>query len=381
MQLSIFGVPFKCTKDMFTWEKIRTTIFIDWAILWRYYIVSILLGIVFYPILGLLEKDLGVNYFSALFVYLVISCLMYYYSKYSVLYQVAFRTFARKFIKEPDSRKFFSGYFWKPVLISMVFALLLVFGLVVVGAGLWFVLPKNQIGSQALMLIFAIPSTLICVLLTFDHMFIHGGTYGVVFDPVNAVAETLVTKKPSVWERIKLSFTYFFTSFGAGLLVNYYVLVGVVIFFAICFAAISSIDLQTQNISQMGSSYVLIGLSIPIAAIYLVNYYITYDALYLFPYRSVDRLYAPNASAPRRWSLKFLSTCVLAFAIKVSLTFALTLFIQFLLDGFVLIDVLVYWVAYIIAAIVVEIGFLAFGAWGFVPVAKQPKSDVSGVKS
>ena len=31
MQFSIFGVPFKCTKDMFTWEKVRTTIFINWA--------------------------------------------------------------------------------------------------------------------------------------------------------------------------------------------------------------------------------------------------------------------------------------------------------------------------------------------------------------
>ena len=221
MQLSIFGVPFKCTKDMFTWEKVRSTCFISWAITWRYLLVSMLPGIVFNPILGLLEHQLGVAYFSVFFAYMVISILIYCYSKYTVLYQISFRTFARKFIKEPDNLKFFSAYFWRPVLLSVALAFLLVICLILLGAGLWFVLPKHQIGSQALMLLFAMPSALVFVLIAFDHAFIHGGTYGVAFQPANDVVETLVTKKPSVLERIKLSFSYFFTSAGAGLLITY----------------------------------------------------------------------------------------------------------------------------------------------------------------
>lgn len=375
MQFSIFGVPFKCTKDMFTWGKIRTTIFINWAQWWRYSLVSMLPGIVFYPILNLLEKGLGVAYFSIAFVYMVISILIYFYCKYTVLYQVSFQTFARRFIKEPNNLKFFSGYFWRPVLVSIVFAFLLTIGLIIIGVGLWYVLPKNQIGSQALMLIFAIPSSLATVLLTFDHVFIHGGTYGILVEPVNATVETLVTKKPSVLERIKLSFPYFFTSLGVGLLVNYYVFLGVVIFFAICFAAISGIALHAPSISQLGRGVVLFGLSVPIAAYCLVNYYITYDAVYKFPYRSVERLYAPNTPAPKRCSLKFLSTYILGFATKVALTFGVTILIQTVLDDFVLIDGLVYWGAYVAAMIVIEISFIAFGVWGFVPIAKEPKNQ------
>jgi hypothetical protein len=41
MQISIFNVPFKCTKDMFTWEKFKWSIYVYWAPLWRGGLLSI----------------------------------------------------------------------------------------------------------------------------------------------------------------------------------------------------------------------------------------------------------------------------------------------------------------------------------------------------
>lgn len=35
MQFSILGVTFKCTKDMFTWEKTKWSFFTYWTIAWR----------------------------------------------------------------------------------------------------------------------------------------------------------------------------------------------------------------------------------------------------------------------------------------------------------------------------------------------------------
>jgi hypothetical protein len=61
MQFSILGVPFKCTKDMFTWEKAKWSFLTYWTIGWRglALILSTLVlafGILFLPsILGAIQ--------------------------------------------------------------------------------------------------------------------------------------------------------------------------------------------------------------------------------------------------------------------------------------------------------------------------------------
>lgn len=47
MQFSIFGVPFRCTKDMFSWEKVKWTFCVGWAQWWRQFLVGYLLTIPF----------------------------------------------------------------------------------------------------------------------------------------------------------------------------------------------------------------------------------------------------------------------------------------------------------------------------------------------
>ena len=370
MQFSIFGVPFGCTKDMFTWEKIRSTCFINWAILWRSSLVCTLPAIVFVSLFpfSLLHKENrdDVSFFE-LFLYLalyLVSRFMYY----PVLYKVSFQTFDRTFIKAPNNLKFFGAYFWKPLLLSAILSFLLICCLICICVGVWFVLPKNQIASHALMLIVAMPSAFIFVLIVFDHLFIHGGTYGVVFNPANAVAKTLDTQKPNLWERIKLSFPYFFTSWGVGYVVGNCVCLAQLILFAAFLGSIVGIgSIEIDNSWLLGAMLVL-WLSIPM----VVNYRIAYDVLYKFPYRGVDRLYTTNVAAPKPWSLIFVSTYTLAFATKIALTFSISIITQLLKDDFVLIDGVVYFVAYCVSAIIVDISLIAFGAWGFVPVRKQP---------
>ena len=41
MQFSIFGVPFKCTKDMFTWEKAKWSFFTYWTMGWRVFVLCL----------------------------------------------------------------------------------------------------------------------------------------------------------------------------------------------------------------------------------------------------------------------------------------------------------------------------------------------------
>lgn len=379
MQFSIFGVLFKCTKEMFTWEKIRSTCFINWAINWRVFLVSYLLTPIVSTALESHEKDLGVVYFSLLGLHLFLSFLIYYYCKYVVLYKIPFRTFERNFIHTPNNLKFYSWYFWKPQFLSMVLASLMLISLFLIGGTLWYLLPKSQTGSQLLMLVFAAPCAFVCICLITDHVFIHGGTYEIVFESVNALTKTVVTKKPSVLERIKLSFPYLFTSFGAGLLVSLYIFVVIVFFLAICFTPIYLIESETLTNSQMTNWFIFFGYSIPVTTYFLVNYYIEYDTLYKFPYRSTDRLYSPKTVAPKLWSIKFLSTFILVLASKILLTLGFLTLIFVMFDNYEFVDL--FGVSYFIASIFVSVSFISFGAWGFVPVRKEAIDTESTSKS
>lgn len=198
MQFSIFGVPFKCAKDMFTWEKVKWSIFVYWAQSWRGALLvigalTLLMGIFFLP--GMINSnELAVLYENAersvqflvpiiyasqywvqhlLVLGIVLLCLWFVgvilgaiYIKYYGFFKKNYRSFSRQFNK-PMVISFWSGGFWKPAIFTMVFGLLV--GCVI---GALFRFLDVQQGGVALI-------SLIIGLVLF-HIFLHGGTWGFV---------------------------------------------------------------------------------------------------------------------------------------------------------------------------------------------------------
>jgi hypothetical protein len=147
MQFSILGVPFKCTKDMFTWEKIRSTCFISWAITWRFWL---LFGLTSSPIVYALYYFIENNSLTKVHIMLALLCLIpflfaYYYLKHFVLYQLSFRTMKRIFITEPTKPKWMSWHFWKPQLVALAVSFVALTTLLVILGVITYVLYSKKL--------------------------------------------------------------------------------------------------------------------------------------------------------------------------------------------------------------------------------------------
>ncbi|QOL20130.1 hypothetical protein [Candidatus Bodocaedibacter vickermanii] len=201
MQFSILGVPFKCTKDMFTWEKAKWSLFVYWAQLWRGVLLLsgallLLVGIFFLP--GVINSnELSALYQgvdpSIMFLVPVVYASQYWYQhllvlgivlwslwcvglilgmiyfQYYTLFKKNYQTLSRQ-LNKFEIRSLWSWGFWKP------FIFITVFGLLAGGVvrALFWVMDIQQGGVALISLIIGV---------VLFHIFLHGGTWG--FAPVS----------------------------------------------------------------------------------------------------------------------------------------------------------------------------------------------------
>lgn len=199
MQYSILGVPFKCTKDMFTWEKAKWTFFTYLTVGWRGLalvlatITTAVATLLFPAVLGvipdvplgddaefpaiLIIKFLlsfrffldhyfitGIILMMGFVVFLVLGALYFYY--YGV-FKKDYKSYDRNY-DIPTIPSFTSwSIWWKPYIFIVIIALLLG---VVVRAALDFV-------ESGEILAHAVNTTVGLVLF---HIALHGGTWGFV---------------------------------------------------------------------------------------------------------------------------------------------------------------------------------------------------------
>jgi hypothetical protein len=205
MQFSILGVPFKCTKDMFALEKVKWSIVVYWAHLWRGVIFAVGMLALFAAILAVpafLSWDalqafndsdlalrvlmyvvfsvdcwsknwlaLGVGLLTLWVIILFITSL---YINYYITFIKGYKFFERHYFK-PLVEKFWSAGFWKP------FILILVLG-GVIGFAIGFLLRWFDVMDSVISLIGFITG------LVLFHIFLHGGSWG--FIPVRRRSES-----------------------------------------------------------------------------------------------------------------------------------------------------------------------------------------------
>jgi hypothetical protein len=204
MQFSIFSVPFKCSKDMFTWEKIKWSICVYWAQAWRGGSFGLAMGLLGVAVLMAPEfldpetlaqysgPELGVDGLSQLMIYwrqhlfvpgIVFVCcwvmgliFMGVYIQYYATFKKNYRSLSRQFNKSEVGR-FWSRGFWKPFILITLFGLFL-------GFVESFVL--ELIGTPKIF----VTLTGFVVGLVLFHIFIHGGSWG--FVPVRKGVKTEV---------------------------------------------------------------------------------------------------------------------------------------------------------------------------------------------
>lgn len=200
MQFSIFGVPFKCAKDMFTWEKIKWSIYVYWAQLWRGGFLSIgvlalVVAVLFLPAFtnsAISQVFNGSNFEQKARVYLLYSMHVWVkdslisgigllvcwvvglilaasFIQYYATFRKNYKSFDRHFFK-PQVEKFWSWGFWKPFILITLLGLLI--GLIV-GA----LFGAMDIPQGVVTLI-----NLIVGVVLF-HVFLHGGSWGFILTP------------------------------------------------------------------------------------------------------------------------------------------------------------------------------------------------------
>lgn len=372
MQFSIFGALFKGMRDTFTWEKIRCTFFVHWAVTWRTLLVGFILARAFVLIYKLLEQKEGFVYFSTVFMHIVLLMLVYYYSKFAVLYNVPFKSFARKFTNQPEKIKFFSWYFWKPSLLSTLFTCVVLIALFATNVRLGGVLMREYAGPKLGLLISLLSAGVVQAQLWFDLLFIYLGSYGFVIAPTEEKYKTSEKSSlPPLRKRIKSSLLFFILSSVLSFFIYACMVIILKFLGLVCDVLFFNMNLEDSLTHKM-----LKGLS-TIVLCCLIAIYVSYDALYKIPYASTERVYKPGDSASKRWSLDFLGMSFLQFLIKLLLAYILGRAAEHYFDGYVLNDAVVYACAYIASAAIIEVAFLAFGTWGFVPVARSaPEKQV-----
>ena len=212
MEFSIFGVPFRCTKDMFTWEKFKWSLFIYWAQLWRgstLAVAALFVGGVVLLIPAFLDSDalaqfnnseldikitmhiaysLHYWYQQLLIPGIVLVCCWFFglilaslYIAYYATFKKNYQSFSRQFHKL-EVKSFWSCGFWKPFILTTIFGLL--FGWIA-GA----VLGLLDVQQAVITLISFM------VGLVLFHIFIHGGAWR--FVPVRKQPKGVMTELKS----------------------------------------------------------------------------------------------------------------------------------------------------------------------------------------
>lgn len=203
MQFSILGVPFRCTKDMFTWTKIKESICVYWALAWRGALMGVaavflFLGILLIPSFWSSEalSSFSTAEFDVKLSMYLVYCLQYWYQQMFVLgiivlallcvslilgvcyvqyygiFKKNYRSFERQYNK-PQVQSFLSSGYWKPLIFTVVFGWAIGFS------------------SEKALEILGLEETLraifnIIVGAGLFHIFFQGGTWGFVTAPKNS---------------------------------------------------------------------------------------------------------------------------------------------------------------------------------------------------
>jgi hypothetical protein len=228
MQFSIFGVPFKCTKDMLSWEKIKFLMCVYWAQLWR----EMVLGFIFLVVVGiavlqsqlfqiLLEElltkggeqgqhfDRGqklidwyhstnvLGWVGAWGALILGAFIVNIYIQYYTLIKKQYSSFDRRAISDKTPQKFWSSEFWKRWIVSIFYSLIVRFVLalvmIVVGAVLFLLALIPGVGVVFVViggvLLGAWYALYVIVMLVLPlYIALHGGTWG--FVPVSRQSPT-----------------------------------------------------------------------------------------------------------------------------------------------------------------------------------------------
>lgn len=151
VEYSLFGVPFKCTQDMFTKEKLRQTLCVYWADMWRQLVLlSLLLTPVFLISIFLIPIFVFIP-IIVMVLYLATAAAIIYYTRYKKQYP----SFEKSAITLEKTPEFKDWDFWKRYLLNAALGILTswIFG----------------------------PWILVLVADFFaKHIFLHGGTWGFV---------------------------------------------------------------------------------------------------------------------------------------------------------------------------------------------------------
>jgi hypothetical protein len=233
MQFSLFGVPFKCTKDMFSWKKLGWTMCVYWAQFWR----GMVLGLVLLGIVGIvvwqsqffqifLEEVLTkgseqaqhydrdqifidwyhstniLGWVGAWGALISAAFILSVYIQYYTLAKKHYKSFNKGITLAGLPKRFWSCAFWKRWMLSVLYSLIIGFvfwvlmALVMVVAGAALLLlalipgvavASAIIGGVLFVVLYAFYAIGIFVLPT--HITLHGGTWGVV--PVSKQAAPL----------------------------------------------------------------------------------------------------------------------------------------------------------------------------------------------
>ncbi len=212
MQFSVLGVPFKCAKDMFTWEKAKWSFFTYLTVGWRGLALALaaiatavatllfptILGVIpdvplgddsDFPVILVIKLLLSLGFFvehyfitsiilmTVFIVFLVLGALYFYY--YGI-FKKDYKSYDRNY-DIPTIPTFKSwSFWWKPYIFIVIIAILLGG---VVGAALDF------LGSGEIL----VHTVNTIVGLVLFHIALHGGTWG--FVPVRK--EAIVTEPTS----------------------------------------------------------------------------------------------------------------------------------------------------------------------------------------
>lgn len=371
MQFSLFGVPFKCSRDMFTWEKIRSACFISWSISWRFMILLGVIATAAYPFANYMQKDdFGMVHFIILAIFFVILFWSYYYVKHSVLFEISYRTINRRYINEHSKPEFVSWRFWKPQLVVMLIYFLILSVLLVICGLIARELIIKNLWLEVLLFVVGCLSSIGFAMITLNHIIINGGTFGFIIDVVNDEIKYVLERKPSFVERFKLSFILWFTAYGAILAVSSYfhTALNVPYYFE---PYVIKVLTYTSGSMWIATAYLALMILMVLVPTIVLALYAYYDALYMFPYKLVGRMYTNLNKAPKLWSFRFLGTYLLSGLVSLGLAWVLSMLVFAIFDDYEVVDLVVYVVSFFIASAGISNLFISIGAWGFVPVRKN----------
>lgn len=178
MQFSIFGVPFKCTVDMFTRQKFKWTFFILISFLFSVFLASLVItggGYLFDLLKSSLRGTVTVGGLAKEVAVMILTAAAAIYLLHDNTYNQKFQSFDRKYETLSGAPKLFSWAFAKVYLITWVIGATIG---AVVGFIVGFLGGILQIDDTGIYV--AIISAGILIQFMSAHIFLHGGTWGFV---------------------------------------------------------------------------------------------------------------------------------------------------------------------------------------------------------